>query len=644
MPRKFHRIPGLYPLKRDPTKKRLFGIDVETSEDNQRFLCAAVIGEGYSKTFYSRQELQDELASNRIFQRAFICATSLMFDFYALFPDIPKTHDKFQIIERNGDLVFCKTYVPASPDGSFIHPERIRDLDGEYEPLTFIDSLAHYKSSVESLGRVIQIPKIDHPSFLGSTPKTRAEWAELVIYNARDAEITFKFMSWLQEWYNNLGAELKPTISGSAIDYFRRNCLGGFWMQPPREIIKASYPAYYGGRSEAFRRGLFSADNWGMLRTYDINSLYPAAMRSHHYPIPYEFSQKEKISSNDIEAAMGTAWFELNAPKDLQIPIIPVKTDKLRFPTGLIRGWYDFATIRAAQDHGYEVIQAKNGIVYPHCYKPFKNFVDSLYKKRQEMKSAGNPAEIIPKILMASLYGKWGYNFSNKEMIMAPEPAAAQAARGATIIPIGDDLFRVITGETGRIPSYVFPIFSIYTTAYARLMMWDKFRQLGSEHLFYTDTDSILTDHHISTSSELGDLKEEEIWHDLCLIKPKFYAGLTNDGKSIIKIKGMHRICPDFADFMHRISAGSFTGSSMHFRKLRGSLLPGRLMNEPFMMEKSYDLDDNKRLWDQPHFSLQPQQSQPICLDGDSYAKPKPLPARRGAAIICSAKVIIKKM
>jgi hypothetical protein len=637
------RLPGLYPLKSAPTHKTLFGIDVETYDDNQKFLCASIVGDGYSKTFLSRDALREELLTNQIFRNSLIAATNLMFDYFAAFPDIIKAIKESQIIERHGDLVFVKIYIAFKYDGRFHAPSEIASIGstGNFYPITFIDSIAHLKTSVSNLGSIISFKKLEHPDFFPNKPKNQEQWKELIEYNLRDSEITFKFMSWLQDWYNRLGCALKPTASSSAMDLFRRNFLGSkFWKQQDRDVIKDSYEAYYGGRVEAFKRGLFLSENWAKLNTYDVNSLYPFVLKTGVYPIPYVYRRAETISSTDIERGLGTGHFELKSPPDIEIPIIPLRTDKLRFPSGLIRGVYDFATIKYALNHGYELISAKNGIVYEHGFRPFRKYVDFLYAERMKLKAEKNPAEIICKLLMNSFYGKFGYNYTNKEMLMGNEAAMDEMFNhDAEIYPLDDteQIFRVVKGDNAQIPPYVFPIYALMTTSYARIHMLNQYRMIGAKHLLYTDTDSIFTDRTISTSSELGEMKLEESWQKLCIVKPKMYSGILSDSmKNVIKLKGMLRITEDgasekkddeiydFEDFMQKIAAGEFKFMSHPFRKLRGAL-HGKAMNGRYQLMKSMGLNDDKREWEKEDFTLDVQDSNPLRFNEESYERAKPV-------------------
>lgn len=609
----FMRLSG-----KTPRKINLFGFDTETYNNNKNFLLGSIVGNGFEKTYYSREDMIYDLTHLRIFRNGFLCATNLMFDFNALFPDIADNIKMFHIIERSGDLILCKGYIRYKQDGNFYSSDVIKcrnyDIKDFYH-VSFIDSTAHLKSSVENLGKIIKSEKLLHPEFLGNKPKTDEEWEYLRRYNLQDSRITFEFMTWLQDWYNNLGGQMKPTISSTAMDIYRRKYLGMDWHLCGKDEVLKLYNAYYGGRTEAFKRGLFTKENYGLIKVYDVNSLYPYEMRK-DFPIPYEYFTKDKITTDDIESYYGIGYFKLKSP-DMDIPLVPVASDKLRFPSGIIKGWYDFATVKEALNNDYEMLQGSNGLLFNNSFVPFRTFVDSMYAARMKLKGENNSAELVPKIVMNSLYGKFGYQFQNKEYLTDFE--GQTRCINETVIPvIHNKIYRVITTENSEIPKYVYPILPIYVTAYARIDMFKRFKKIGHDRVLYTDTDSIMTTRNLPTSSELGDIKLEKEFEKLIIIKPKMYSGITCEGKNLIKVKGVHGAISDFNHFMRLIQ--DFKVTTTHFRKLRGSLIGnGRYVNELYTMEKKLDLNDSKRVWDKDAFTLDIQDSRPFVLDESDY-------------------------
>lgn len=624
------RKAGLKPLKGKLKTYPIFGFDIETYNNNKNFLCASIVGDNYCKIFYDKDSIKKEFSKNRIFRGAYLCATNLLFDFFGIF-GIKEALEKFNLIERAGSLILASTYIKYDADNynfynnakliSMLKELKTRDkskikrFKQQYYQIKLIDSSNHMKASVESLGKIIKLPKLKSPSFLGKKPKNKEQWEEMINYNIRDSTVTYRFMRFLQEQYNKMGCEMKTTISSTSLDLFRRNYLRFFWKQEPRKNILFAYHGLYGGRTEAYKRGIFNINNYGKIKVYDVNSLYPYCLSKFSFPIPTKSTIYKKCSSNAIDSFNGVGYFELKAPKDLHIPLLPVKTDKLRFATGDIKGYYDFFSIRQALNIGYDLIKIKDAVVYEHTFRPFKKFIKTQWDLRMKLKKRKDETEIVPKITMNSFFGKLIYNFSNKEHL-GTEIDVLFSKDSDSIMPTKDKkIFRIMTTENSRIPNYVFPIISLSVTAYARSIMQNYFKKIGHERILYTDTDCIFTTKKLNTSTEIGKLKLENSFKEVCIIKPKFYAGIPIDDKPLIKIKGMHNAIKSYKHFKEMVLKNKFRGNNIHFRKLRSAIgSNSKYVNEVYEMLKEMGLDDDKRLWEQEHFSARPQESEPIYL------------------------------
>ena len=613
------RFKGLFRLKGKVNPVKIFGFDTETYDNNSKMVLCSIVGDNYTKVFDNKMDFIKEITSNRCFRNSYICATNLLFDLFAIFT-MEEVFSFFNTIERQGNLILAKAYVKYDKnDHGLYTKERVPkgEAGSKYYKITFIDSGNHLKKSVKALGKIVGLPKLPQPSFLGEYPKNSEEYQELVKYNIRDSEITYRFMKFLQESYNKLGCNMKITSSSTSKDLFQRKFMKSGWFQEDRDIIINSYKSFYGGRTETFKRGIFLSDNYNNIKSYDVNSLYPYCLRNRSYPYPDSYT-RDKVTVDDIDSFEGFCKATLLTPKDglNNVPIIPAKTDKLLFPEGTVSGYYDFHSLRTAINEGYEIQSLKEGIIYENTFKPFKHFIDALYKKRLEFIKEGNPTELAIKIAMNSFYGKFGYNYIDKE-ILCDGNSLLKTDPNATIYPTKDNnIYRVVTSDDSYIPGYVFPVFSIYTTSYAREYMYNKFyKKLGDDHLFYTDTDCVFTDKKLATSEGLGKLKLENEFEELCLVKPKFYSGKTVDDKNLVKVKGVHGSIKDYDTFKQLILSNNFEVETRHFRKLRSSIGDNnKYVNEIYQQIKHLGLDDDKRVWEKERFTQEVQSSTPIIL------------------------------
>ena len=202
----------------------------------------------------------------------------------------------------------------------------------------------------------------------------------------------------MQSFQNQNEIEIYP-INSDKIDSFIRNC-------------------YYGGRVEIFKMygdGLYY---------YDFNSLYPSVMVNNKYPVgnyieigDEDFYQYLKPNSKYL----GYGKFKITTPKDLDIPFLPCKFDKLIFPLGEFIGYYSFTEINKAIELGYEVELLKQNNKKEDNYgdflayicrwnnKIFDKHMLHLYEKKLEAKENSDSARyLIYKIKANSLYGKTG--------------------------------------------------------------------------------------------------------------------------------------------------------------------------------------------------------------------------------------------
>jgi hypothetical protein len=615
------KFKGLNPYNGNIKIKNIFGFDIETIGTKNNFYCVSIVGKDYSFFTYDINEFIKELHNYKLFQNSYICATNLAFDFFGIFSNFENTFKTFNIIDRAGSLIYAETYISRNKDdlNFYKNPQDKK----HYVKLVFLDTFNYISFPVHELGKILNIPKLESPNCLGRLPINKQEQEELKIYNLRDSEITFKYMEFLQEQINNLGGSLQVTISSTALDIFRRKFLKSFLSQNKRSVINREYKSYYGGRTETFKRGFFNPSKYKKtIKSYDVNSLYPYVMKEFYFPFPSNAIEVKTLNTDLIHKYDGVGYFELIAPDFLDIPYLPVKLDKLLFPLGIIKGYYTFFDIRESLKIGYKIRSFGEGHYYKKKFRPFKDYVTDLYKLRMKFKKEKSKNEIVIKLLLNSLYGKFGFNYSNKETLFHFDNINKEIDKENSIIPTKHkNIYRSITNLNSFIPKYVFPILSAYVTSYARFVMYKHYRNVGIKHLYYTDTDCVFTDKTLNTSSELGQMKLENSFNKLVLIRPKFYIGTTQDRKDIIKIKGdnlaKHKT---FNEIYQNIIDNDllFKSNNKRFIKLRTALQDKYKINEVIQINKEMNLNDSKREW-LKDFDMLPQESKPLNLTDFDY-------------------------
>lgn len=593
-------------------KYNIYAFDIETYSDLNLFLMGSISNETETKVFWNKIKFIEYIYSlitpeNNII----IFATNLGFDISALFENT-KYFDDIKFIIRGSDVIGAKIFLE----------------DGKTS-ISFCDTMNFSHFSVEKLGEIINLvynttsfSKLKKPDCLSYIPKTNEDFEELEKYNIQDTKITLNYAIFLQKSFNKLNCDLCMTIASTAMNLFRRNFLMEEILTPPKEELETFQEAYFGGRTEIFKRG-----NVSNLFYYDFNSLYPSQYFK-DYPNPNFI----KISENGEKEFLnydGISYVELESNNSL-IPFLPLrnkKDKKLIFPNGIIKGHYSNVEIRYALNLGYKLNKIGKCIYYTKTIKFFKDYGEKLYNLRLKYKKEKNPQEIVIKLLLNSLYGKFAQKYYNTEVINLnkitwDEFQTYIKKENADFNIVGN--FGYLTDYEGYIPNFINPIISIYITAYARITLYNMFKTIGLENIYYCDTDSIITDKKIKTSTELGDLKLEYDIKLGVLVKPKMYAFITRDGKEVVKSKGIPVFYNQqfkykfFIDCLYNpvISYTKFTKFKESNRS-NAEYKKGFLKyNEKQEIKKIIGLEDDKRIWKNKFNITELQESLPI-IKGD---------------------------
>ena len=479
--------------------------------------------------------------------------------------------------------------------------------------IKFIDTLNWHKASLKQLGEIIKLPKLPHPDYLGKRkPESLAEQKEFKNYNKRDCEISYYFSLWFQEEVNKLGGELKITIASTALDIWKRKFNKKVIVKEDKVLKKRGidknikdkiFSAYYGGRTETIKRGFYEIP----LNYYDFNSLYPSVMVE-ALPLPNSVQYHEKGSIKDVYHRPGVSKVTVEHLTD-ELPLLPLRYNgKLTFPSGKFTGWYTHIEIRKAVENGYSLHKVHETVSYSLSCYPFSDYVNIFYAKRLKAKKNGSSEQLIFKLLMNSLYGKFG---ERKHQVvkhfdlslMSDKEKSELNKLELKAFTFDDDGVGYATWDEECTSSHVLPIWPVYITAMARIKLWEKARYLDP---IYMDTDSIVTEKVLESSTKLGELEKEYTISKAIFIKPKMYYMNTNHGE-IVRMKGVpHATKEQFRQVLNneKISYSKFV-------KLKEGIRRNIKVNSIINIDKSIDLEDNKRIWLTP-FSLIPQSSTPL--------------------------------
>lgn len=575
----------LKPLVQRPCTKDIIGFDVETADNNQSFVVGSLVSDTV-EIFYDADKLRTRLKEKSM-RGKLIASTNLAFDFLHLFD---KHHTGVRLLWNGSRLLTAGIST------------------GTKQRLTFWDTLNLAPSySVEKMGKLLHIPKLTKPKALGRWPKNKEEMEELTTYNVQDSRISREGMRFFLKEFQALGASPKPTLASTAMSVWRNRFLKrGYWQQD-KYILRQQFGGYYGGRTEAFARGHIE-----QMYLYDVNSLYPYVMRTYPYPDLNEMRYKRKDESV-IFAYEGMAHCRIDVPP-MRYPPLPVRHEhKLCFPCGVIEGTWTHAEIRDALRVGCTLLDCSYAWYSKATVEPFKEFIDELYALRLQYQREGDSREIVVKLLMNSLYGKFGQKFDARENL---EPEARFTLDGLNKLDwferIGD---YIRIKKDCRPAPFCQPLWAAHITAYARM---ELHKHLVLNNAFYCDTDSLITRRQLPTSTALGRLKEEMRIDEGYIIRPKFYAltgtlGHGSDSREVIKTK--------LKGYGARLSFDAFLdivdGKDAVYRKfikLRESLRRGLPLNGVMDVVKHFNVEDTKRVWPAPFAKDELMWSEPLAF------------------------------
>nr|YP_009675519.1 DNA polymerase [Sophora flavescens]QDD68274.1 DNA polymerase [Sophora flavescens] len=304
---------------------------------------------------------------------------------------------------------------------------------------------------------------------------------------------------------------------------------------------------YYGGHADAYKP---QGEN---LFYYDVNSLYPYIMKS--FPMPGgKPVWHGHLQDQDLDHLFGFIEAYVECPITITRPFLPYRCEKTKvliFPTGKFVGVYYSEELKYARQIGYKILPLSGYLFENKKSTPFEDFVLDLFEKRQEAKKTGNEAmSYVYKILMNSLYGRFGINPHSTITEIGNYDRYKQILKKKEFIdgqPLSNDCFLItyhsntsyVSDSDWNPPRISAVQLSAAVTACARIHMYPYISRSDS---YYTDTDSVvlgspLPEEEIS-STELGKFKLEYILKKGLFLAPKSYSLLTTKNESIIKHKG----------------------------------------------------------------------------------------------------------
>lgn len=542
----------------DKIRKKFFVFDCETWGRNARpeeFAFCCMYGHNYKKVFHTIDDFKAELFSGAFRNKYIFCHWG-EFDLNVIFGNIKKGLDREAIFNGSRFIIASK------------------------EKVMFADSLNIYQDSVKNIGKILGHDKLEMNTKFGRGKKFKISDLDIE-YCYTDCMIVWKAL----EKIFTMVQSVRPTLASLSLLYYQR-----FYMPYNFGYNKLSlrfFESYYGGRVEAFKLGKTHSFK------YDINSMYPYVMTFATFPNPkfVKVSKSKDVKSlkHDLKYYEGQATLKVKHIKNI-FGFLPVKKDsRLIFANGIFSGTWCFPEIRLALKHkAIEIIEVQEVLTSYPMESPFKKFAVELYQKRME---AEGIEKTNLKLILNSLYGKWGQREKFKEIYFDNVPIDFMDLLTENKIPfelkmfnqIREDCYlhifspiktnadytKITIDEEGfKTKIHSIPVFSSYITSHARCYLQENILKHKKYTVTYTDTDCICTELEppIQDSLELGAFKKEkEILKEI--FGNKSYDELKNDSINR-KIKGIPKKADNLTDTYDIATRIQNLGNSYQFETL----------------------------------------------------------------------------
>lgn len=389
---------------------------------------------------------------------------------------------------------------------------------------------------------------------------------------------------------NKLGGEVGITAAATSMRTFRRAYLSGE-INRHSEHHEFIREAYYGGRVEIHRK---TGDG---LRYYDINSCYPYVMLG---PVPTGEQCQEWSGSPTVHMRrqmVGFARARVNVPLSDPLPCLPVRlpTGRLVFPAGEFEGVWPAVELLRAEERGARVEWLDS--VWFSTSPILEGFTRDLYSYRDKSRADFDDGlALIAKILLNSLYGKFGMKADKEKIVFLAE--GEEPPDGAIANTNEPDCMVWKVPQVISAP-YIIPQIAAHITARARLLLHSYAEQaLELGELAYMDTDSLITTANLEhlCSTELGALKDEGdgMIYSGIFLQPKVYLLTGSDGSTKVAMKGYR---DRTADAFRRLQRGE----ALSYQSLEkvGSMARRGFESGPTMrtITRQARTEDQKRLY-----------------------------------------------
>lgn len=424
------------------------------------------------------------------------------------------------------------------------HPEPLLIYAHNGGKFDFFYLLAELENPVKIInGRIVSVALGQHElrDSYAILPIPLSAWAKDTIdYRKFERAVRDKHKDEILAYLESDCRNLYSLVSKFVERFDRKLTIGTTAMQELRKLHpfnrtntahdKQFRPYYFGGRVEAFEKGAIPG-NW---KVYDVNSMYPHAMRNFRHPTgtAYNHIIKPRINA-DGTIGRFTAPFFLRAIVRNR-GALPFRT-KQGLDFNVEQGEFFICSheLQKGVEYGrIEIISTIEAFVSCHSIT-FDQYVDTfMAEKIAGKQNKDKAAEMFAKFILNSSYGKFGQNPDNYEdylLIRDGEPWPSGDWELHELHPNGS-----IWSRPSPRNSYFDVAIAASITSAARSILLEAMEH--STRAIYCDTDSIICEdlQEDLSNTELGKWKVEIDKADMAFIGGKKLYALFN-GPNCVK-------------------------------------------------------------------------------------------------------------
>lgn len=313
----------------------------------------------------------------------------------------------------------------------------------------------------------------------------------------RDVEILYAAVTSTLEWLqtNDLG-NLQITGAGQAWTAFRHRFMTDkILVHDDQAARTAERRAIWTGRTEAWKHGTFTGRG---LQEFDLTRAYATIARDCALPTVY-VGKLPRASRANFSRWTETRRLLCDVSVSTSCPAVPTAhNDRILWPVGQFRTTLWDCEIQLLLDRGARV-RIHRTYVYTStkCLSVWAEWI--LAQLDTENAGASPLQKRILKAWSRSLIGRFALQYrswapmgtADSADLYLAKLAGKRERKGAAMLHVGDELLELGAMTEGE---NSLPQLTGYVTAMCRVRLWELMETAGLDHVYYVDTDSIITD------------------------------------------------------------------------------------------------------------------------------------------------------